>query len=401
MTDTNLIGKRLDEYHILSWLSEDGVSATYLGLDTNLQEYTTIKVIRAPQENDPDYVTRFEQEASSIVALKHPNMAHLYRYGQADDLLYMAMRYIEGVDLATVLQSYREDGHLMPMADAVRIIKEICHALDYAHERGFLHRHVQPVNIMLNREGRAILSGFVPDLQGMEFKTSPYIAPEQAQSPVQVGAQADLYAVGIIFYEMVTGELPASVLENPDELFARGAVSALPTPRSVQPEISTELEAAILKALAFNPTERYPSGKALVAALDPAAPLGQATAVSAAPILASERRAEEQPPPVIMKPYHAAEAPVATAVPTPPPPQAAPNLLATLQQKIAGLDLSVKIVGGLIALMLLAVLAASFIAYGGDGPSGRHQIWLPVIVQEQLSGNDAPPAADGEINASP
>ena len=145
---TKLIGTRVEEYHILSQLGEGGISTIYLALDTRLQHYTVIKIIDAGLENDPDNVARFKREAQAVIGLDHPNIVPFYRYGHTGDIFYMAMHYIEGIDLRIALQSYRQKNELIPSADAVRIIKEVCAALDFSHKNGVLHRDVKPSHIM-------------------------------------------------------------------------------------------------------------------------------------------------------------------------------------------------------------------------------------------------------------
>lgn len=404
MTDPNLIGKRLDEYHILSRLGEGGMSTIYLGLDTRLQRYTAIKVIHAHLKDDPDNVARFKREARAVAALDHPNIVRLYRYGQVDDILYMAMQYIEGVDLRVVLRNYRQDGSLIPIADAVRITREICLALDYAHNRGVLHRDVKPSNIMLNREGTAILTDFglalLPDVdtQGTAFGTPQYMAPEQAQSPTEVGPQSDLYAVGMVLYEMFTGEVPFHEVKNPMEMVALRATTPPPKPTTIQPEINPELEAVILNALALNPAERYQSGTELVAALEnslPAVEEVSVAAVEALPVTVLSEQEAAVPPPVILPPPPPEEtSSPATAVPFPPPP-AAQNIGRSARRRLAGMPLPLFAAGGCLLLALIAALVVS----GGyrfirDQLASRYQTWIPYTLsgeQEEPSGEAAYP----------
>lgn len=396
MTASSLIGQRLEEYHIVSQLGEGGMSTIYLGLDTHLQRYTAIKVIHAGLQNDPENVARFEREAQAVARLDHPNIVRLYRYGQVDDILYMAMQYIEGLDLRVVLQNYRRKNELIPPADALRIVKEICQALDYSHENGVLHRDVKPSNIMLNREGRAILTDFglalLPgvDTQGKAFGTPQYMAPEQAQSPADVGPQSDLYAVGMLLYEMFTGEIPFQEIENPMEMVARRANTPPPPPSAVQPDLSPELEAVILKALALKPAERYQTGRQLTAALESSLPNFEVEPEPA--------EAELVVPPLIIEEPAAAEMslpPVAEAVLAPettvsaagaaqaadPSPLSRPNRL--------GLPVPLAVLGG---CAILALLAALLIGGGVQiirSQFQKYYTWLPLTIGDEPPDNTA------------
>ena len=150
MTDDDfLIGQQLDEYRLEAMLGHGGMARVYRAVDVRLKRYVAIKVIDPPFRDDSDYATRFEREAQAIAQLDHPHIVTLYRYGEANDLLYMAMQYVEGADLHTVLDSYRADGELIEPEDARRIVREICLALDYAHRQGVIHRDIKPSNVMV------------------------------------------------------------------------------------------------------------------------------------------------------------------------------------------------------------------------------------------------------------
>lgn len=401
MTDSQLIGKRLDEYHILSQLGEGGMATIYLGLDTRLHRYTAIKVVLAHLRDDPEIVARFEREARAVAALDHPNIVGLYRYGQVEDIFYMAMQYIEGVDLRIVLRNYRQEGKLIPMAEALRITREICSALDYSHQHGVLHRDVKPSNIMVNREGTTILTDFglalLPDIdtQGKAFGTPQYMSPEQAQSPADVGPKSDLYSVGMVLYEMFTGEVPFHEIENPMEMLALRATTPPPKPSTIQPEITPELEVVILKALALKPEARYESGAALAAALEKSLPLVEIIATETVDDLTqavTPEKEEVQAAPLFMTSM-AAEAAISppTAVAGLPPVQA-PYSTSSSQRKFAGLPIPAIAIGGCLMLLILAVLVV-----GGGIQLIRGQLadgyesWIPVTIkgnQEPSSGEE-------------
>ncbi len=275
MTDDPLLGRQLDEYRLEAFLGQGGMARVYRAVDVRLGRYAAIKVIDTPFQADADYVRRFEREAQAIAQLDHPHIVRLYRYGEAEGVLYMAMQYVEGADLGSVLASYRQDGEFIEPDEARRIIREVCLALDYAHSKGVIHRDVKPANILLDKQGRAILGDFGLALltevgtRGEIFGSPAYIAPEQAISSAKAVPQSDLYAVGIILYEMFTGQVPFHAKESLDVALLHINEPPRP-PHELRPEVSPELEAIILKALAKKPDARYPTGAALAAALDQA-----------------------------------------------------------------------------------------------------------------------------------
>lgn len=281
MSQDYLIGMQLDEYRLESLLGRGGMARVYRGLDVNLNRYVAIKVIDIPHRAEEEYVHRFKREAQAIAQLDHPNIVRLYRFGEVkagpcdDSVLYMAMQFIEGADLQFVLDSYRKDGEYIESKEARRIIREVCEALDYAHAKGIIHRDIKSSNIMLNKEGRAIVTDFglamlsTQATRGEIFGSPHYIAPEQAMSSAKAVPQSDLYAVGVILYEMFTGVLPFNA-DEPLELALMHMTNPVPSPREICPELSEELAAVMLKALEKRPEDRYPTGKALADALDEA-----------------------------------------------------------------------------------------------------------------------------------
>ncbi|MEW5956730.1 MAG: serine/threonine-protein kinase, partial [Chloroflexota bacterium] len=192
----SLLYQKLDEYRLEALLGQGGMARVYRGFDERLQRKVAIKVIDAPFRGDADYISRFEREARAIAQLKHPHIVGVYRYGEAEGLLYLAMEYIEGANLAVVLAGYRRDQKLMPFSEIGRIIRPICLALDYAHDQGVIHRDVTPANIMLDLDGRPILTDFGLALldyktRGEIFGTPQYMAPEQVVSSAKVVPQSD------------------------------------------------------------------------------------------------------------------------------------------------------------------------------------------------------------------
>lgn len=270
-----LIGQQLDEYRLEDLLGRGGMARVYRAIDVRLKRWVAIKVIDTPFRRDESYLMRFEREAQAIAQLQHPNIVSIYRYGEVNEVLYMAMQFVQGSALDAVLQSYHHEGELMPVEEARRIIREVCMALDYAHDRGVIHRDIKPANIMLDKQGTAILADFglalLEDVgtQGEIFGTPHYIAPEQAISSAGAVPQSDLYAVGVIVYEMFTGVVP---FDGPDplEVAMKHMTDEVPSPLEANPDLTPELSEVILKALAKEPADRYQNGAELFAAIDKA-----------------------------------------------------------------------------------------------------------------------------------
>ncbi len=343
----DLIGRQLDEYRLEALLGRGGMARIYRALDVRLKRQVAIKVIDAPFRADSDYVARFEREARAIARLEHPNIVGLYRYGECEGLLYIAMQYVEGEDLRSLLTRHRQAGEVLPLEEVIRILGQVCQALDYAHAQGIIHRDVKPSNIMLDEQGQAILTDFGLALlteagtRGEIFGTPHYMAPEQAISSAGAIPQSDLYASGVILYEALTGRLPFDA-EEPVAIALKHMTEAPPPLRSLRPEISPQVEAVVLKSLAKEPADRYPSGQALIEALERAA-------------RGEERPADLPPPP---PPARRPLPPIPAAVTTPPPLQAAPPTRPQLPSRIAPARRRLLLSLGLVAALLLLLLAA-------------------------------------------
>jgi serine/threonine protein kinase len=399
MTEDSLIGQQLDEYRLEALLGEGGMARVYSGLDVRLKRKAAIKVIAPSFRSDSEYVVRFEREGRVLAQLEHPHIAKIYRYGEANRLLYMAMQYVEGADLGFVLDSYRADDEFMEPADARRIVREICLALDYAHSRGVIHRDIKPSNVMLDRQGCVYLTDFGLALltelgtRGEILGSPHYMAPEQAISSANAVPQSDLYAVGVILYEMFTGELVFDA-ENPLDIAALHMTEPPRPPRDLRPEIPPALEAVILRALEKKPEDRYQSGTELADALDEALQGPPAGSPSVPPatiprLSVLERvtlgQGDHLPPPV--------PAAVARPAPRKTEPKRAPGLATPF---LSGRHPLVYVgLGVSVCLFLAALLAGAFLlsdrAGKATGPT------TPVRVRDAMA-EDTPTA--GAVAAS-
>ncbi|NDJ78870.1 MAG: protein kinase [Chloroflexi bacterium] len=268
-----MIGRQLDEYRLETLSGQGGMARVYLATDVRLNRRAAIKVIDSPFDSNSEYIKRFEQEAKAVARLEHPHIVRLYRYGEVDGLLYMAMQYIDGSTLRDLLAQKRKSRRYLEPREASRIMWQVCDALDYAHQQGVIHRDVKPSNILLDRQGRVFLADFglarMTDQRthGEIFGSPLYMAPEQAISSAAAVPQTDLYALGVILYEIFTGRVPFPD-GSPTEI-ALQHVSDPPTPpRKVRAKITADVQDVILKALAKEPAERYQTGSALAGALE-------------------------------------------------------------------------------------------------------------------------------------
>ncbi|HEY1349518.1 MAG TPA: serine/threonine-protein kinase, partial [Ktedonobacteraceae bacterium] len=216
---------RLGRYELLERLGEGGMGEVWKAHDTQLQRAVAIKLLRSDLSGDPDFGASFLREARLVAALHHPNIVQIHDFQLADrgaqGRAYMVMDYIEGGTLAAALRATVRQGLFWPASDIVELFTSISLALDYAHEQGMIHRDIKPANILLQRSpvgtrspGEPVLTDFgIARWQGggstlTGFVGTPlYISPEQAQSD-PVDRRSDLYSLGIVLYEILTGTVP-------------------------------------------------------------------------------------------------------------------------------------------------------------------------------------------------
>jgi serine/threonine protein kinase len=213
-----------------------------------------------------------------MASWRHPNIPQVYQAGQQDDFSFYAMEFIHGFDLDMVLQQLAEKGQRLPLADVILVGRAVAAALDYAHQQGAIHRDVKPANVLISADDRILLTdfGLVLNLDrgthGEVFGSPHYIAPEQARSSSLAVPQSDLYALGVMLYEMLVGKLPFDD-PAPASLALKHIELEPPSPQQVNPDLSPEIAAVLLKALRKQPRERYQTGEAMMNALEDAAQL--------------------------------------------------------------------------------------------------------------------------------
>jgi beta-lactam-binding protein with PASTA domain len=259
-------------YRVAARLGSGGMADVYLAQDTLLGRQVALKLLHHRFAEDQEFVERFRREASSAAGLSHPNVVAVFDRGEWDGTYYIAMEYLPGRSLKAVV---REHGPLSP-GDATDIVVQILLATRFAHKRGIIHRDIKPHNVILDEEGRAKVTDFgiaragASDmtLTGSIMGTAQYLSPEQAQGHA-VSESSDLYAVGIVLYELLTGQVPFEG-ESPVTV-ALKQVSVEPTPPStLNPGVSPALEAVVMRSLAKDPAARFASADEFIAALQQA-----------------------------------------------------------------------------------------------------------------------------------
>lgn len=277
-TNDPLIGKQFGDYKIERLLGTGGMARVYLGYDEKLARHAAVKVSEptlVAGEYEDEFRERFLREARSIARLRHPRIIGIYQFNQVGNLYYMAMELVTGNDLRQVLKGFVKTQEYMPQNEILTVMRDIADALDYAHQQGVIHRDVKPSNIMVKEDGHAMLMDFglalnVPEgTIGNTFGSVHYIAPEQAISSAQAVPQSDLYSLGVVLYEMLTGRVPfddASAMS----VALKHISDPPPTPSLLNPKIAVEVEEVVIKALDKDPAKRYATGAEFVRALETA-----------------------------------------------------------------------------------------------------------------------------------
>jgi serine/threonine-protein kinase len=287
----DLVGKSLGGCVITNLLGQGGMARVYRAHQTHLDRDIAIKVLPPYYASDQNFVDRFELEARSLARLSHPHIVIVHDAGEEHGLLYIIMEYVAGGNLRDYM------AQSISLREVTRIIREVASALTYAHERGIIHRDVKPVNVLMDPSRRAVLSDFgiakvmatsaAMTRSGAGVGTPEYMSPEQCRG-VQVDARADIYALGVMLYEMLTGHTPFEA-DNYTALAHSHIYEPPPPPSKYNPRISPAVQAVTLKALEKDPANRFQD------AMDLAITLEQAAAAQAPLPPAPERRQSQGP----------------------------------------------------------------------------------------------------------
>ena len=277
-------------YELGPLLGGGGMGAVYRAWDRLLGREVALKILRPEHAGSREFVTRFEREAKNAASLSHPNIVRVFDAGEAGDgTRYIAMECIPGGTLADLI---RKEGVLAPRA-AIKVLLQLAAALSYAHGRGIVHRDVKPQNVLMTDEGDARMADFgiawaaeatVLTRADMVVGSVGYLSPEQARGE-PVDHRTDLYALGVVLYEMLTGSVPF-VAESPIAVAMKHATQPPPSPSEANPAVPLDLAGVTLKLLSKDPSDRYASAGSLMADLErlqEGRPLPEVAALASAP----------------------------------------------------------------------------------------------------------------------
>jgi WD40 repeat protein/serine/threonine protein kinase len=283
----DLTGKSIGKYKVVSRLDRGAMGEVYRGYHTILNRNVAIKVLHSHLASAADFVERFKREAAVVARLRHTNIMQVYDFDVLDDFYYMVMEFIEGPTLKKEFRERQQNGRPFTFKEIGYIAHSLGAALDYAHVRGVIHRDIKPANVMFNAEGQIVLTDFGivhmvgdvnPQEAGKVMGTPAYMAPEQALGEVVTGS-SDIYAFGIVLYELITGQIPFTG-DTSQYVISQHVTAPVPPPRQFRKDIPPELEHALLQALQKKPYQRPQK------ASDLARDIQQALGMAAEPSLA-------------------------------------------------------------------------------------------------------------------
>ena len=351
----NMAGKDLGRYHVIEPLGKGGMASVYKAFDSTLERNVAIKIIRSDAivgDDQAQFLIRFQREARALAQLDHPYILKVLDYGEQAGIPYLVMPFVEGGTLKEKM------GHPMPYREAAALLAPIARALEYAHQLKIIHRDVKPANILISRSGTPILSDFgiakmlgsrettQLTATGIGIGTPDYMAPEQWMG--KADQYTDMYSLGIVFFQMITGHLPFSA-ETPAAVLIKHMQDPLPRPSLFVPGLPEPVEQILFKALAKDPGNRFPNMGAFAEVLEQLA-LSDKTTL-----------------PHVYLPVGATEATVVHRQAVPPTVTAsAPVGVAPVRKKMAGWLVGLIILGG------VAVVGALVAVIGGAYFTTRH-----------------------------
>ena len=294
----DLIGHTLGQYRVLERIGEGGMATVYKGYQPSLNRYVAVKVLPPIHAKQPGFSERFRREAEAVANLNHPNILPVFDFGQEEGYSFIAMRFVDG---ARTLREVIETP--LSLAQVADLIGQIASALDHAHGQGVIHRDVKPSNVLMDGDwalltdfGLAKMTEASMKLtgSGVGIGTPAYMSPEQGQG-LEIDHRTDIYSLGIILFEMLTGQIPHDA-ETPLAIVLKRITEPLPLPCAINPDIPESVERVVLKALAREPGDRFASAGEMVEAFKQA--IGEATTVERPPL----QREVEALPSVAQKP---------------------------------------------------------------------------------------------------
>ncbi len=254
------VARLFPQLEILGFIGKGGMGAVYKARQPALDRIVALKILPPQTAGGPGFIERFNREARALAKLSHPNIVAVHEFGQVNGLPFFVMEFVDGLNLRQLEQA----GQLSPR-EALQIVPQICAALQFAHDEGIVHRDIKPANILVDKKGRVKIADFgiakilggAPDIALTETKgaigTPHYMAPEQMEKPATVDHRADIFSLGVVFYEMLTGELPLGKFSPPS---------------SRKVEVDVRLDEVVLRALEKDPELRYQHASQVKTAVD-------------------------------------------------------------------------------------------------------------------------------------
>ncbi|MBC8170648.1 MAG: serine/threonine protein kinase, partial [Anaerolineae bacterium] len=271
--------RKFGKYEVLQRLGRGGMAEVYRAYHPNLDRYVAIKILHSFLSDESEFKARFEKEAQNIARLRHPNIVQVYDfdYDADSDSYYMVMELIEGPTLKDYLFELPDGSGRLPILDVVRIIRQGAEALSYAHQRAMIHRDVKPANLMLDEKENyrlvltdfgiaKLLTGSQATVSGGLVGTPAYMAPEQGMGETG-DERSDLYSVGVIMYQMLTGVLPYDA-DTPMALILQHMNDPIPSVRSIDLHLSPAVDKVLQRLMAKEPAERYQTALDLISDLE-------------------------------------------------------------------------------------------------------------------------------------
>lgn len=294
-------GVQVGPYQVVEQVGRGGMATVFKAYQPALERMVALKVLPEVLAEDPQFRERFRREAVAIAKLRHPGILAVYDHGEFEDQLYIVTEFVEGGTFASEL------GKPLGVRRTVQVLESVASALDYAHRQGVLHRDVKPSNILVNKEGSAILGDFglarmmAPTGErltriDMVVGTPEYMSPEQCAGR-DAGPPSDQYSLGVVAFEALTGHVPYEA-ETPAAVMLEQIQSPLPDPRTVNPELPASVELALMKSLAKDPAQRFATCGDFVKAIEtPSALAAAAPAPAPQPTVSVKHPAQGAVPP--------------------------------------------------------------------------------------------------------
>ena len=259
-----VVAAAFPQLEIVALIGQGGMGCVFKARQPQLNRFVALKILPESLAGDPAFASRFAQEAQALASLSHPNIVTIHDFGQANGLFYLLMEFVDGVNLRQALHARR-----FTPKQALAIVPPVCDALQYAHERGIVHRDIKPENLLLDKSGRVKIADFgiakmlgaappadTSTLQQSAAGTPQYMAPEQRSDPSRTDHRADIYSLGVVLYELLTGELPEAKLQ----------------PLSTRVQIDVRLDEVVLRALEREPHRRYATAQEFKTAVETVVP---------------------------------------------------------------------------------------------------------------------------------